>query len=429
MTRRQFVSTTALAASAAPLLPTRTELTQLRRKLEAVLLENILPFWLSKTIDPSGGYNLNHSIDSSSKGPGPKMIVTQARMVWFFARMARAGYQSKRLLEASEHGYKFLREKMWDPRSGGFFWQLDASGKVTHANKHLYGQSFGLYALSEYSTASRRKDALDFTVKFFDLLEKNSHDKVHGGYGEYFLPDWSMAAINEQNYMGGAGTGMKLMNTHLHLMEALTAFVDASSHSLGRARLIELISIESSAVVRKPHIACTDKYDRDWRPRLEGTFSRVSYGHDVENVWLLRQALKTAGLPISPYVDFFIANWNYCRRNGFDETGGGFYDSGPLGEPADKKDKVWWVEAEALVSALEMYQLTSDTDYFDAFRKTWHQVDKQLIDYSNGEWYSSITPDGKPAGDKANIWKAAYHNGRAMLECIARLKQIEEKTA
>jgi hypothetical protein len=31
-------------------------------------------------------------------------------------------------------------------------------------------------------------------------------------------------------------------------------------------------------------------------------------------------------------------------------------------------------------------------------------------------------PDGTPSGDKAQIWKSGYHNGRAMMECLKILK-------
>jgi len=46
------------------------------------------------------------------------MIVTQARTVWLFCRLARAGYDGKKALDAAELGLDFLRDKMWDARNG-----------------------------------------------------------------------------------------------------------------------------------------------------------------------------------------------------------------------------------------------------------------------------------------------------------------------
>ena len=418
-----------LVGVAAPLLPTRGELDRYIQRFEKTLIENILAFWYPGTVDPAGGYLLNHDVDGKPKGAGVRAIVTQARMLWFFARMARFGHEPKLMLAAAEHGYRFLREKMWDAKHGGFFWEVDALGKPSKANKHLYGQSFGLFALAEYAMASRRKDVLEFAMKFFDILEKKAHDPVHGGYVEYFLADWSTPPVNEPIYMGGSAPGMKLMNTHLHLMEAMTALLQASKHTVVRDRLIELISIESSSVIRKPYMACTDKYDRDWSPRLEGAFATVSYGHDVENIWLLVEANRTAGLSSSPFTDLFRSNFAYIRKYGFDEKNGGFFYSGPLNEPATDRHKSWWVQAEALVGALTMYQLTSNTEYFEVFRKTWGFCEKQQIDWKNGDWYARIAPDGQPGGDKASPWKGAYHNGRAMIESLIRLRSIRDKTS
>ncbi|HEV8132132.1 MAG TPA: AGE family epimerase/isomerase [Acidobacteriota bacterium] len=395
-------------------------------KLEKILKENIASFWYTKSLDHrNGGYVINFGPHGESKGGGTKMIVTQARTVWLFSRMARAGYGGKEYLDAAEWGYRFLKEKMWDAKNGGFYWEVDATGdKKLKPRKHLYGQSFGLYALSEYYLASKNKEALDFAIRLFNLLEAKSHDQTYGGYIEFFNEDWTTPPREEQSYMGSQQPGFKLMNTHLHLLEAMTTFYRASKLPLARERLLELINIESNAVVRKKLGACTDKYLRDWTPRLEGNFARVSYGHDIENVWLLIDASNAADISNTPFLDLYHALFDYSLRYGYDTQQGGFYDSGPFNEPADNRNKTWWVEAEALASSLHMYRLTRDPKYFSVFEKTFDFVDKYMVDWQNGEWHATITPEGKAAGDKAHIWKAGYHNGRAMIECLEIFKSL-----
>jgi mannobiose 2-epimerase len=392
-------------------------------RLERNLKENILSFWLKKSIDrANGGYTINFGPRGEAKGPGVKMIVSQSRTVWLFARAARANYCGKECLDAADHGYRFLREKMWDQQNGGFYWEVDATGnQKQRTGKHLYGQSFGLYAISEYALASKRKDVLDFAVKFFNLLEEKSHDAKYGGYREFFNADWTEAK-EERPYLGGT-PGLKLMNTHLHLLEAMTTFYRASKLPLARERLIELINIQSNAVVRKTLGACTDKYDRDWTPRLEGEFARVSYGHDLENIWLLMDACDAVGISNYPLLDLYRTLFDYSERYGYDAQMGGFYDSGWFNKPADRLTKVWWVEAEAVVSALYLYRFTGDRKYLSVFEKTYDFIDKYLTDWENGEWHASVNPDGKPQGDKAQPWKAGYHNGRAMIESLQILKQ------
>ncbi|MBN2136201.1 MAG: AGE family epimerase/isomerase [Sedimentisphaerales bacterium] len=395
----------------------------LTSRLERILNENIVPFWQSKGLDlEHGGYTISFDANGKLRAGGTKMIVTQARTVWLFSRLARAGYGDKNRLEAAELGYRFLKEKMWDEKNGGFYWEVDVTGdKKLKTGKHLYGQAFGLYAISEYYLASKRPDVLAFANRLFELLEAKCHDKEFGGYIEFFNADWTSPSGDEISYMG-APSELKLMNTHLHLLEAMTTFYRAGNLPLARERLIELINIQSNSVVRKHIGACTDKYDRDWKPRLEGDYARVSYGHDIENIWLLADACKAAGISNQPFVDLYRELFEYSLKYGYDSDSGGFYDSGPFNAPADKCEKVWWVQAEAVVSALYMHRLTGDKKYLPVFEKTLEFIEKHLADWETGEWHGSVSAEGRAGGDKANAWKAGYHNGRAMIECLQILK-------
>ncbi len=394
-------------------------------RLEKILTENIMAFWYPRCLDKeNGGYTISFDAAGQIKPGVEKMIVTQSRNVWFFARAARAGYKKQEYLAAADHGYRFLIEKMWDQKNGGFYWGVDATGKPTQPRKHMYGQSFALYAISEYAMASGRKDVLDFAKKVFELLDAKTHDAQYGGYNEFFEQDWSSLPANTRTYMHPTND-VKLMNTHLHLMEAVATFVRASKLPLGRERLLELIAIESNSVVRKGLAACTDKYQPDWTPMLNGPWARVSYGHDVENVWLLMDACDAAGISEYPYGDLFRSIFAYSRKYGFDEAKGGFYDGGAFNQPADRRQKVWWVQAEGLVSALYMYRLTRDASYLEAFSKTLDFIEKEQVDWKTGEWHEGVAEDGTPRGTKGHGWKAAYHNGRAMIECLELIKKLD----
>ena len=57
--------------------------------------------------------------------------------------------------------------------------------------------------------------------------------------------------------------------------------------------------------------------------------------------------------------------------------------------------------------------------------RTWRFVDERQTDREHGEWYETVTPDGEGLGDKAHRWKAGYHNGRALLECLRLLKTLQ----
>lgn len=391
-------------------------------RLEKMLQENIVPFWLAKSVDHEhGGYTVSFDHEGQLRPGGAKMIVSQARTLWLFARLIRAGYGSDEMARAAVHGYAFLTEKMWDHEHGGFYWEVDVTGEVkTNPLKHLYGQSFALYALSEYYLATKDPAVLIFANRFFELLESRAHDEEYGGYNEAFYPDWTLAA--DVSSPMGTRDNQKLMNTHLHLLEAVTTYYRASGLALARKRLMELILIQSNTVVRKRVGACTDRYTRDWTP----ISTRVSYGHDIENMWLLMDACHAAGQSNRPLVDFYTALYGYSYQYGYDTTHGGFYDSGEFNQPADKRNKIWWVQAEALVSALYLYRVTDEARYADVFAQTFDFVDRYMADWTVGEWHGSTSPEGAASRNhKAHAWKCGYHNGRAMIECLEILKAFQ----
>lgn len=400
-----------------------------RPRLESNLVQNIVGFWNPKTLDrTNGGYTLNHDLQGRLKGPGTKAAVTQARMVWFYSRLARAGYNPTENLAAAELGYRFLTEKMRDEKNGGYFWEVTATGdRPLRPKKHLYAQSFVLYALSEYYVASGKPAALERARQLFDLMEAKAHDARYGGYRECFNEDWTPLPPGENSYMGEPD--YKLMNTHLHLLEAMTTFYRASRLPLARERLLELITIESSTVVRKGLGACTDKYQQDWTPLLTGNYARVSYGHDLENIWLLMDACDAAGVPNQPLLDLYRALFDYSLKHGYDAGQGGFYNFGSFNEPASNREKVWWTQAEAIVAALYMHRATKDPKYLEVFSKTYDWIEQRQVDWVNGEWFDTITPQGTPRGDKAQPWKAGYHNGRAMIECLEMFNAVAKTEA
>jgi len=176
-------------------------------------------------------------------------------------------------------------------------------------------------------------------------------------------------------------------------MEAFTAYYLATRDPVAGERLLELIFIQSNSVVRKTVGACTDKHTLN-------------------------------GLPPNILLDLYRTLFDYSLRYGFDREGGGFFSSGPIGRPADDRRKIWWVQAECMVSSLMMYRLTRDPLYFDLFRRTLDWIFENQADWENGDWHAEVGEDGRSGGRKAGPWKSPYHNGRAVLKCIELLDEL-----
>lgn len=395
-----------------------------KKLLKKILTQNIMPFWYPKTLDfEGGGYHLNHDIGGEPLGKGPKMIVTQSRMLWYFSKLYNSGWAGREALEAAEHGFSFLCDKMWDKEHGGFFWEVDFQGNVRKDFKSMYGQGFALYGLSEYIIASKSGEAAELARELFDLMEKNAYDWKYGGYLEFFTRNWSIPERDVMTYIAPS-VEFKTMNTHLHLLEPFTTYYEVTKDPIVKQRLMELILILSNTVVRMHSGACTDLHSREWRPSAFRGEHRVSYGHNLEALWLVAEACRAVEIPASILINYLRTVYDYCIKFGFDDGRGGIYDSGPINKPADRLAKIWWVQAESLVTMAYMYSLTSENIFLKHFSKTLDWVNNYQVDWRNGDWFDTVLPDGTPIGNKAHVWKSAYHNGRAMIKTIEILNSL-----
>jgi len=381
-----------------------------------MLRRDVIPFWAGLIDEDNGGYLLNHSSDGAWLGPGEKFLVTQARMLWFFATLARHGLVSR---GSADHGYRFIRERMWDDHHGGFYWAVDHTGRrPTRADKHLFAQAYGLFALCAHAQATEDPRGIQMSQTLFALIEERARDHEHGGYREAFTADWSPPPPDRPGYMGTL-PDRKLYNTHLHLLEALTALVDLAAPDSGRERLGELVTICSERVVDPRTGGCRDEHLADWTAVRGRRRDRASYGHDLENAALLLGATDTLGWGPEPVLDSCRSMCAHALAYGLDRVVGGFFFSGRLGRPADRSEKVWWTQAEAVHGLLRMWEATGEARYLDVMADTLTWIDSAQVDRAGGDWHETVSPKGVASGAKAGAWKDPYHQTRALLAVSA----------
>jgi len=392
--------------------PNPSEWTQ---KFRETLQHNILRFWIDHAIDRQYGGMIGW-LDREGKPipPGTKSLVQQARVVWTFAA-AHRNYPEPAYKEVARHTLDFLRRKMWDPKYGGFYWLVSREGRVHDAKKHLYGQSFAIYALAEYAQAFDDARARDEGLTLFHLIDRQAHDEINGGYQEAFGRDWRL--LTDDTTLGSRGR--KSMNTHIHLLESFTALYLVTNDTRVRQRLEELLQLCLQKIIDIEHGYARLFFTDDWKPEDS---QQSSYGHDIELSWLMLEAAEVLGRPRDPLVvSAALKLVEHTLRDGFEHVRGGVYDEGPAQGPATSKRMIWWVQAEAIVGLLNAYQLTGEKKYWDAFEKQARYTLDTFVDREHGEWFHAIEPDGRITGYKTGEWKAPYHAGRACLEVVRRL--------
>ncbi len=418
--------------------PTRVNCLKLAAKTEEMLHEDVLDAWFPRTIDNEhGGF---YSVFSRDWKPGAsqgKFSVFQGRMTWISSQMVvRHPEMKERFLPIAQHGLQFLNDVLWDKQYGGFFWGVDDKGAISPSytdSKEMYGESFGLYGAAAAYQATHDSKALVLAQKEFRWMEEHAHDSRNGGYFEVVTREGKPIEADangmppQSTSRGGFLAGYKSMNTHIHLLEAMTQLYEVWKDDLVRSRLQELLAIVRDKVCVDPGVMNL-YFTNDWRPIPD----HDSYGHDVETAYLMLEAEDVLGVPHGPKTERMAKMLvDHALAFGWDDRLGGFYGEGTTFGRPEEKSKDWWVEMEGLNALLLMHdKYGSQTDvYFRAFQKQLDFIENYQRDSEFRGFYQRVGEDGKPiATDKGQIWKAAYHDGRALLNVSDRLKKLADES-
>jgi len=402
----------------------------------------LLPFWLNRCKDDkNGGFITHFDKDGKDAGTNEKSLISQTRTVYSMSAAHRAGYGGGKCAEFAKHGVDFLISKMWDNRYGGFYWMLDRKGNVTIDKKILYGLSFAMYCLSEYTMATGDPRGLEYAEKVFDLVKKHCADTMYGGYFEMFERNWELCGP------GNKGGDRKTLDVHMHLIEAFTNLYECSRQSIHRRTLIEDIEILIKRILHKRYGTGIPQFWADWKVAPQIKFDIVwgwdrfaeggkkahaedntSAGHNVEFAWLLAHATDILGDgSFEQYKKVIKKSMDHGMKNGIDWEYGGVYVEGPHAGGVYDMEKEFWQQAEVMIGMLEAC-LRFGLKYWPAYENAHRFVFDKMINHPVGEWWPLMTREGVPIWTHmSHSWKVNYHTIRCMVECIKRLERLLAK--
>lgn len=408
----------------------------------------VLRAWYPKSLDTlSGGYLANWSYDWQPAKEQHKMIVTQARHLWTTSKVALERPSDTLYQQATRLGFNFLKDQMWDPTHGGFYWLVDRKGapilKGEGEYKRVYGHAFGVYALAAYvEAAPQPEEALAFAQQAFRWLDDHAHDAEQGGYFSVLKQDGTPITEDEQQANDLPVTWIyKEQNAGIHLMEAFTELYRVWPDSLVRERLIEMLHlVRDTMVTDQGHL--TLYFSADWTPISYADSSQsareanyavdhVSFGHDIETAFLMLDASEALGnFEYELTLKRAKLLVDHTLKTGFDPMRSGLYERGYY-LPGDSTitiidlRKNWWSQAEGLNTLLLFSELyPEEPAYYKAFSKLWKYTNTYLIDHEHGDWYGyglDVTPESQSA-PKGHAWKGNYHNGRTLMALQKRLR-------
>lgn len=391
------------------------DLRMMQRELQQEL-KDILAYWQRYAPDPRGGFYGEVDYENRPKPDAPKGVVLNSRILWTFSAAARHTGHDDQYLPTADRAFAYLNNHFRDRQHGGVYWSVRPDGSPLVTTKQLYGQAFALYGLSEYYRATHNADALTFAQAIYDAMVTHSFDARRGGFREAFARDWSPADDYILSKRANAET--KTMNTHLHMLEAFTAFQKARTNEGVRRQIRGLLDVFLDHIIDRETYRMNLFMDDDWRVR----HTAISYGHDIEASWLLVEAADALhDDALLRRVKDVAVKMARAARTGLQPDGGMTYEFDPkTGHRNDERS--WWVMAEAMVGFMNAYQLTGERPFLEQSQQSWAFIKKHLLDTRRGEWFMGVGPDHRVTGNaKISMWKCPYHNARACLEMIDRL--------
>ena len=422
---------------------------RLIEEFQNALVAGILKRWYPLVVDKEcGGYYTNVSSDWTLPPDQEKMIVSQSRHIWTLSKVSE--FVKNEYLPMAQHGFPFLKNKMWDNEFGGFYQIRSRDGGFSDVNgwrneKRTYGNAFAIYALAALYAQTKDAKILDFAKQAYRWIEHHAYDPKDKGYFE-FLTREAHPFDQRSEYKTIASDkselGFKDQNSSIHLLEAYTELYHVWKDPELYTQLKSLLELIRDVMVTKEGYLQLF-FTNNWKPvsfrksseserKTNFGLDHVSFGHDYETAFLMLEASWVLGLENDTRTLTVAKRMlDNAMQYGWDNNVGGFYDGGYYFDGQDvctiiKDTKNWWAQAEGLNALLLFSRIfPQEHKYYEYFIRQWNYVKSSIIDAAGGDWYEGGI-DKEPhfqKGPKSHMWKCTYHTCRALMNCITLMKE------
>jgi len=356
------------------------------------LLADVLPFWLTHSLDREYGGYLTCLDRQGLVYDTDKPMWLQARQVWLLAKLYNVLEPRPEWLDAARLGYRFVVDHGYDD-DGRMFFLTTRDGRPLRKRRYLFTETFGTIACAQYAHATGDERAWDSLIPKVNPATRRTRSHA--------MPMILLATSQE----------MRELDDDPLYQEVIDEALDAVLHHFVKRDLHALLE--------------TVGPDGDRLDSPEGRL--VNPGHAIETSWfILREgARREDATLVTSALD--ILRWSLDW--GWDQDYGGIlYFVDIEGRPPHQLEwdmKLWWPHTEALYALLLASRLTGDPFYVDWYERVHAWAWDHFADPEHGEWYGYLHRDGSVALDsKGSIWKGCFHLPRALLYGMQLLQQM-----
>lgn len=384
---------------------------ELKNQYKSELLENVVPFWLSKSQDEEFGGYFTCLDRKGDVFDTDKFVWLQGREVWLFSMLYNKVEKRKEWLDCAIQGAEFLKKYAHDGDYNWYF-SLTREGKPLVEPYNIFSYTFATMAFGQLSLATGNKEYADIARKTFDkIISKRDNPKGI----------WNKAYPGTRN-LKSFSLPMILCNLTLEIEHLLEKDIIE--------KMMNDCIHEVMDVFLRPELGGIIVENLNEDGTLSDTFEGrlVSPGHGLESMWFIMDLgvrLNRKDL-IEKAVETTLILMDY----GWDKKHGGiFYFMDRKGFPPQQLEwdqKLWWVHIEALISLLKGYELTGSEDCLKWFEKLHDYTWTRFKDPEYPEWWGYLNREGKVLLDlKGGKWKGCFHVPRGLYQCWQTLERIK----
>lgn len=149
-----------------PLLLSESGQNQLSRRYRAVLLDDVIPFWLRHGLDAQHGGLLSCLDRDGSVVDTDKSMWAQGRTAWMLATLYNEVEARPEWLDAARSCLHFLRE-FGESESGKMWFSTTREGAPLRMRRYVYSEAFAAIANAAYFKASGESRAFEDANRHF----------------------------------------------------------------------------------------------------------------------------------------------------------------------------------------------------------------------------------------------------------------------
>jgi sulfoquinovose isomerase len=354
----------------------------------------------------------------------PCPLYVNARMTYVFALAQLAGEAGAGDLAAS--GLRALASRYADDVHGGWFAEIEASGRVADDTKSNYAHAHTLLAAAS-AVAAGIPGADAALAAATTVIDTHFWSDAEG----CALESWNADFTVSEPYRGA--------NSNMHSVEAYLAAGDVTGDPVWLARATSIAERLINSEARAHAWRIPEHYDRNWRPQPDYNLDRrddtfrpygTTPGHSFEWARLLltmaaAQSTPAAATPAAWLREAAIALFEVAAADAWSRDGypGPIYTVDGQGQPV-VRSRLHWVACEAVLAADALHRCTGEERYAALAARWWAEIERLFVDRRDGSWRHELIPGpAGPAGPAglvsgASTWAGKpdlYHAYQAVL--------------